>query len=203
MALKNALIGLLAVGGLAAGCKSSPPPTTGFLGDYSRLEPFEDGLRYVDEERLGGYSAFMIDPVILYFHDEQKEAGMSAADRRDLAAYMQNAVTKALSDKYGITYQAGPGVARIRLALTDIEMSQPVLNIIPTTKLTGIGLGGVSAEFELLDSESGEQIAAAVLSQKGSRLSLSGLSRTGDAEAIMDDWAQRLRSRLDEARGSR
>lgn len=39
--------------------------------------------------------------------------------------------------------------------------------------------------------------------QEESRLSLSGLSRTGDARAVMDDWAGSLRAGIDEAHGSR
>jgi hypothetical protein len=64
----------------------------------------------------------------------------------------------------------------------------------------GTGLGGASMEFEVLDSQTGVQIGAAIESQLGNRLSLKGMSKWGDAKAVMDDWAKRLRARLDEAR---
>jgi hypothetical protein len=91
-------------------------------------------------------------------------------------------------------------VARFRLAITDLDKSSPVLNAIPQTKLVGTGLGGASMEGELLDSVTGEQIAAVVQSQVGKRLSLEGLSKWGDAKAVIDDWAETFVERLDEAR---
>jgi hypothetical protein len=56
-------------------------------------------------------------------------------------------------------------------------------------------------EAELVDSQTGEQIGALIESKKGSRLSLAGMTRWGDAKAAMDEWAQRFEQRLDEAHG--
>ncbi len=53
-------------------------------------------------------------------------------------------------------------------------------------------------EAELLDSQTGAQIAAVVETQSGNRLSLDGVSKWGDTEAVMKDWAKRFRKRLDE-----
>jgi hypothetical protein len=53
----------------------------------------------------------------------------------------------------------------------------------------------------LVDSQTGEQIGAPVESQKGSRISLEGLKKWGDAKAFMDEWAKRFRKRLDETQG--
>lgn len=87
------------------------------------------------------------------------------------------------------------------IAVTDIESSTPALNVLPQTRLSGTGLGGASMEAELLDSQTGEQIGALVEGQKGSRVSLAGLEKWGDAKSVMDDWAERFRKRLDEAHG--
>ena len=57
-------------------------------------------------------------------------------------------------------------------------------------------------EAEMIDSQTGRQIVAVVESQIGKRLSLAGINTWGDAKAVMDDWAHRLRERLDEAHGS-
>ena len=53
---------LAVVGTVLTGC-STPPPTTGFLSDYSRLEVVDGSkMRYISP-RLSEYDAFIIDPV--------------------------------------------------------------------------------------------------------------------------------------------
>lgn len=54
-------------------------------------------------------------------------------------------------------------------------------------------------EAELIDSQTAKQLAAVIESQKGKRRPLKGLSKWGDAKAVMKDWAKRLKERLDEA----
>ncbi len=53
----------------------------------------------------------------------------------------------------------------------------------------------------MIDSQTGRQIGAIVESQLGERLSMAGITTWGDAKQIMDNWAKRLRKRLDEAQG--
>jgi hypothetical protein len=192
---------LLMVGMLMqCGCGPKPLRVTGFLSDYSRLNSVSDTLlQYVAPTSKFGYSKFIINPVEVHFHDKAKATGMDFDKLNDLVQYMEGAMHNALLDHYQVVKQAGPGVARIRLALTDLEKSSPALNVIPQTKLMGAGLGGAAMEGEILDSLTGEQLAAVVQSQKGKRLSLSGLSKYGDAKAVIDDWAQRLVQKLDEA----
>lgn len=192
---------LLMVGMLIQyGCGSKRMPTTGFLSDYSRLNSVSDTmLQYVAPTHKFSYSKFIIDPVAVHFYDTDKGAGTDFEKVNELVQYMERAMHNALLDHYQVVRQAGPGVARIRLALTDLDKSSPALNVIPQTKLIGTGLGGATMEGEILDSLSGEQLAAVVQSQKGKRLSLSGLSKYGDAKAVIDDWAQRLVQKVDEA----
>ena len=185
------------------GCGPKRPQTTGFLSDYSRLEAVSDtSMRFVNMQKLGRYSKFILDPVDVHFHRTSKGTDLSSeelAELGQLGRYMYSAIHNAVLDHYSIVRKSGPGIARIRIALTDIEKSSPALNVIPHTKLVGVGLGGASMEAEVVDSVTGEQIGAVVLSQKGKRLSLEGLSKWGDAKAVIDDWAQRFKERLDEA----
>jgi len=181
------------------GCGPKKPATTGFLSDYSRLEPFSGtSLRYIDRAALGTYSSFIIDPVAARIYGEAK-AKISAEDMQDITSYMHAAIVRELSDGYTIAYRPGPGVARIRVAITDLKKSNPVLNTIPQSKLMGVGLGAASMEAEMIDSQTGRQIGAVVESQIGERLSLAGMTTWGDAKQIMDNWAKRFKKRLDEA----
>ncbi len=185
---------------IVAGC-ASPPSTTGFLSDYSRLEP--DGskrLAFVDAS-LGQYSKFIIEPVVVRFHDPATEEKVDSETVAELRTYMEDAISKAISDRYAMVSQPGPGVARLRVALTDLDKSTPALNVLPQTKLTGLGVGGAAMEAELLDSQTGVQIGAVVQKKKGGLVSFSGLKKWGDAKAVMDAWAKQFRERLDEAHG--
>ena len=142
----------------------------------------------------------VIDPVDVHFHSKAQGTDISSKELAELRQYMYAAIHNAILDHYSIVRRPGPRVARIRIALTDVEKSSPALNVIPHTKLMGAGLGGASMEGEVVDSITGEQIAAVVQSQKGKKLSLAGLSKWGDAKAVMDGWAQSFKERLDEAR---
>jgi hypothetical protein len=173
------------------------------LSDYSKLQSHSEvSYRYIAPDRMSKYSKFIIDPVAIHLHRRSKaKKKTNEADRMDMKNYMHAALVKAIEDGYEIVHRPGRGVARVRIALTDIKKADVLLNIHPGSKLMGAGLGGVSLEAEIIDSETGEQIAALVESQLGDRLSFAGLSSWGDAKAIMDDWAQRFRDRVDEAHG--
>ena len=208
---KTSLLMLLAIGIMVVqcGCGAQRAQRTGFLSDYSKLKPYSDvSYRNIPSQAtIRRYSKFIVDPVVIHFHtgskaiEERTKGKITEQDITDLKNYMHDAIVNAISDRYGIAYRPGPGVARVRIAITDLKKSNVLMNIHPGSKLLGSGLGGASLEAEWLDSQTGEQIAALVESQLGDRLSLDGLSEWGDAKAIMDDWAQRFRTRLDEAHG--
>jgi hypothetical protein len=186
---------------MTAGCTKKAVRTTGFLTDYTRLEPANGSLRYINMKRLGEYSSFIVEPVVVHLYGIPQGARPDPAARQALANYLHNVIISAISDRYMIVSQPGSGIGRIRIALTDLEKSTPALNVLPQTKLTGIGLGSASMEGEVLDSQTGEQIGALIESKKGSRVSLSGMKEWGDAQSVMDEWAKRFRKRLDEAHG--
>ncbi|UCF43429.1 MAG: DUF3313 domain-containing protein [Planctomycetota bacterium] len=194
---------------IQGGCAAQRAQRTGFLSDYSRLKPYSDvSYRNIpSQETIRRYSKFIVDAVVVHFHagsktiEERFKGEITEQDITDLKNYMHDAIVNAISDRYGIAYRPGPGVARVRIAITDLKKSNVLMNIHPGSKLLGSGLGGASLEVEWLDSQTGEQIAALLESQLGDRLSLDGLSEWGDAKGVMDDWARRFRERLDEAHG--
>jgi hypothetical protein len=189
------LLALFVIGAMPCfcGCESSSPPPAvspaGFLSDYSRLEPISvTSRRYVNPKYdLSKYSSFIVDPVEVYLKDS---AGVrNWDDVEKLRAYMRRAIIDALEPRYtAVAARPGPGVARVRIALTNVERSAP------------FKLGGVSMEGELLDSQTGEQIAAVIESQKKG-VPFRGYDPWSGARAAMDDWAKRFYHRLEEARG--
>ena len=190
---------LFTVGGCAS---SAPPARTGFLSDYAQLQPSgENSLRYLARNNgLGAYSRFIIEPVTIYNHSMSSPDEIPRQIREEMMIYMRGALVEAIAGPYDIVSKPGPGVARVRVALTDIKKASAALNILPTTRMTGLGLGGASVEAEIVDSVTGQQIAALVEARMAERLNLvAGWSDWGDAKSVMDEWAKRFRERLDEA----
>ncbi len=195
------VVGLMLV---QCGCESGGVVRTGFLTDYSRLRAESDtSLRYINKAALGAYSGFIVEPVEVHFHsgakaiEQRTEGKLTEQELRDLRNYMHSALIKAVQNSgRAVVYQPAGAVARIRVALTDIEKTG-ALSILPQASLAGVGLGGVSMEAEIIDSMTGEQIGAVVEAQKGSRVPFSNLGEWTTAKKIMDDWAKRLQKRLE------
>ena len=164
------------------GCVAETPRYTGFLSDYSKLESQSNtSFRYLDMTELGKYSKFIIEPVEMrLYKSSEASSSLSQEDRTDIKSYMHAALVKALEGgPYEIVYRPGPGVARVRVAITDLKKSEIIQNTMPLTKLAGTGLGGASLEAELVDSQTHKQIGAVVESQVGDRLSLDGYAYLG------------------------
>ena len=196
--LKLTLAGLIVLAGCAA--PIDEPERAGFLSDYSKLELVEnDHLSYVGD-RMGEYDRFIIDPVVVLFQRDPENPTFSDEQIEKLKAYVVKELTEQLTrdDGYSVVTEPGPGVARLHIGLTEVEETIGVLNLSIYTKITGLGLGGASAEGEMVDSVTGEQIAAMVRWGTGSRVLKAGLTPTGDAKIAIDKWAKHVRKLLDE-----
>jgi hypothetical protein len=192
--------------GLLTGCQAQKVAQSGFLGDYSKLSPspdVEDALYYQDPAKsLKDYDKFMIDPVLVHFAPNAKGTALDPAKLKKLTDYAYDEATKALSERYTVVDAPGPGVLRLRTAITDIKKTKPAMNIHPATKLSGLGLGGASMEAEALDSQTGERVFAVVDTRQGNRLSIgAGLSQLGHAEQVIKHWIERFVERVDKAHG--
>jgi hypothetical protein len=118
--------------------------------------------------------------------------------------YFGSAIIDAIQDSgYQLVYRTGVGVARIRVAITDLRKTNIVFAAVPTSRVvTGIGIGGAGIESEILDSVSGRQIAACVETKDGSRIPFTGLSNWGGAQYAMDKWVSRFRKQLEEMKNN-
>ena len=186
------------------GCGGEQQGRTGFLSDYSKLQAVSDeSYRYVNEQAVDKYSSFIVDEVKVHFFtgasaiEAKSEGKITEQNLKDLTNYFHSAIVKAISDSgRKVVHQAGPGVARIRVALTDIKETG-ALNVLPVASLAGTGVGGAAMEAEIVDSVTGKQIGAVVESRKGSRVPFSNLGDWGTAKGVMDHWANRLKERLE------
>ena len=158
------------------GCGASGPARTGFLSDYSKLERRSGkSFRYLaPRNRLGEYDRFIIDPIKVYYHGEMGE--MAQTQVSELTNYLYDALVNAISDRYGVVSAPGGGTARVRVALTDVRRSTRWMNIHPGSKLSGAGTRQAAMEGELIDSVTGEWLAALIQSQRGSQFELDTFS---------------------------
>ncbi len=190
---------------MQCGCGAGKVVKTGFLSDYSRMKvESESTMRYVNEPALAKYSSFIVDRVGVHFHSgadaiEDKTKGKLTQEKiDDLTNYFHSKLVEAVKESgHSVVYQPGPGVARIRTAITDIDETS-LVTLYPGAKISGLGLGGAALEAEIIDSSTGEQIAGLVEVQKGSRIPFVGLGKWDAAKQAMDEWAKRLKKRLEE-----
>jgi hypothetical protein len=216
----NIIIGL-ALAVTLTGCASSPLPSqSGFLeGYYSNMQPVADGgvnKRWLKPGvDFGQYNKVMLDSVVFYFADDSEYKGIDPGQLKALADTCDQAFANALKDKYPIVSEPGPDVVRLRIALTGIRQSRPVLSAVSSVTPPGLvinvvkkgatgtwtGAGATSAELMALDSLTNKVIAAGQDEQAAGFTER--FSKYGSAEEAFKFWAGRIRAFLDQAHGSR
>jgi hypothetical protein len=202
---------------LAAGCAATRQSRgeaahSGFLRDYSILEPGADGqaqLRWVDPDAdFPRYQAVIVDSVALWSGPEL--AKLSDEEKRALADHAYTALVTALSKSFRIATAPGHDTLRVRAAITEATGSavapDVVATVIPQVRLismlvgrgadTAATVGEASGELEVTDSVTGRVVAAGVDRRVGQRSLRGVFSRWSDVEAAWDAWAELVRARL-------
>jgi hypothetical protein len=214
---------------LAVACSTSKPAAegatlkqmpagkeySGFLSDYSNLKPnpeFENTVSYAkgdSAKKIRQYFAVIIEPVQLYVATNADVSKIPDRGRTAMAEYFQHAITNAVSDAFPVVTEPGPLVLRLRAALVGVDVGGDIAGGAkdkddPTLE-RALNIGKVGVEMELVDSETGEQIAAAVDRQNlgdGAEVGSASFSREQKFDAArraFDGWAARLRAFLDSA----
>lgn len=218
-ALKIALLTLaLAVGPASAQDKAAPKPQySGFLTDYSKLQPAADreGVQlFLDRSRdYKAYTKVMFDPVEVYLTPNPDYKGLQPDALKRMTDVFLTSFKKALGSDYQVVDAVGPGVLRVRAAITGVQAAKPALgatDFIPIKAIFNLGraaagaspqVAEMTAEFEVLD-EKGVRLAAAVATRKGDKtLPQRDQVTWKDLEPITNYWAAGFKQRLDEVRG--
>ena len=216
------LAGLIMLASLMlAGCASTSPSPAEIASFYGGNPPtFQPGpsggvdrLYTKPGMNLSKYRYVMVDEVQFFLRPEAAGHGLQASDVNELANSFHKSLFAALGDAYPVVSKPGPDVLRIRLALTNVEISKPVRNIISTVTPIGLavsvgkkaatgsspGVGGASMEVELVDSMTGERLAAAIDTFNATKVD--AFTKLGAAEEAFSFWSKRLRITLDKAHG--
>jgi hypothetical protein len=197
---------------------ASAPKQTGFLGDYyKKLGPGPEGgvkERWVKPGvDFSKYNKVMLDGVVFYFARDAEDKGIDPDQMKELSDAFNKELVNALKDKYPIVTEPGPDVVRIKIALTGIKQSRPVLSGVTTVVPVGLavstikrgtggswaGSGATSAEMMAIDTTNNEVIVVARDEQTAGFTKR--FSKYGSADEAFKFWAGRMRAFLDQAHG--
>ncbi|MCE9615054.1 MAG: DUF3313 domain-containing protein [Lentisphaerae bacterium] len=214
----------IVVAGLLAGCASTMQTRgadkSGFLGDYSKLQPGQSGqaqlVYFSPKANWKSYTKVKLDPIRVYATKDSDLGKVPREDLQGLVNYLDAALREQLSQDYQLVSTAGPGVLRMRVALTDAQGNKPVRGLTSTLMPIGLALsvvktaatgtpmavGSARVEAEFLDGQSNVRLAAIVDERAGRKVDVAGnFSKWDDVRDAFDFWAARTRERLAELRG--
>lgn len=174
------------------------PTRSGFLTDYSKLKPSptHSGAFVERSEKLAAYSTFMVDLPRVLPRTTVRGMPIDEATAAALAAALKQEAIAALDVNFTVVDAPGAGVARLRSAVTQLAQcergpgSQTLL------------IGGAGVEMEIVDSISGERLAAVV--ESDAVTTTDPLLRSSDpyydAKLVFEHWSARLAKWLSDAR---
>jgi hypothetical protein len=185
---------------------------SGFLSSYANLKPnanMENEVSFVSTDPVKNvhkYVAIIVDKPEVYLATNSDAKLLPDKGRESLVEYFQDAISRAVEDAFPIVETPGPLVLRLRTALVGVDVGGATSTDQKETGLDhAINIGKVGVEMELVDSETGQQVAAAVDRENlgdGASIASTTFSREEKYRAAteaFDGWASRLRQFLDSA----
>jgi len=186
---------------LLGACASLKPTHTGFLQDYDSMHPSEtqsdEGAFRKSGLDVSHYHAFMVEPVVF----ESAGQGLDPATADSLKAYYQDALRTVFAKRLQQVDAPGPDVLSVRAAVTGVRQAHPVVNALAMAAVfVPVTEGAASSEAEVVDSVSGERLAALQGVTNGGRAFLGGpvgyLETYGQARRALTRQADHLASVL-------
>jgi hypothetical protein len=208
--------------GLIYGCSTARVPEapaftqSGFLTDYSLLRPGEEGqldFVYINPDvDFTTYQKVLFERVAIWRESTPGDEEVETEDYQRLADDLYFAVYEKIARSAALSEQAGSGVLRIYLALTNVKNPDAPLDVFTTltpperltyeaqalTEPTRRFMEGVTAEIEIQDSATGEILAAGVQPRIGKRRG--EITDWTGVHAAFERWATWLETRLERAR---
>jgi hypothetical protein len=201
---------LLALAAVCGGCAETQRAKTvrqsGFLADYSRLQPGAEGealLRYRNPAAdLKKYNKVIIAPVQIFKPENASEA--EVADLQKLAGNFSAYLASELAKDYQIVQAPAPGTLKIEAAITGAEKSGRTMDLISSVVPVGMavsagkdyatgkptGAGEISAEMRISDAATGEVLGEAVDRRVGGKDPSGMFNAWNDADKAMEYWAK-------------
>lgn len=198
-------------------CAATTPKTpqnSGFLGEYyARLEPgkkegdpkliwLKPGIDYKKYKRL------MVDYVVFAFADDSEYKAIDANELKEIGDKATGTMIRTIKEDFPVVTEPAPDVLRVRIAITDLKQSRPALSAVTSVVPVGLavsavkrgttdawtGSGATTAEMMVLDSMTGEVLAAGQDTMTAEFTDR--FSKWGSAEKAFQFWADRFVKRL-------
>lgn len=198
---------------------------SGFLGDYPKFtHNKETGAEvwFKSDDKgvlvLKPYQKILLSPIEVWLNEETSYKGINPDELKAITDYFSKAIEKNLGRSYPIVNEPGPGVLHLRIAITNVQRVKPkrkwygyipVALVVEGGKKAARSAAGdtvdlieATVEMEALDSVSEERLVAAIDTHKTDKIKREKEDDSWEPiESILDFWAERIRIRLDEARG--
>ncbi len=201
---------------VAVACGPRHPPrtfeTSGFLDDYSLLRPGgHDDVALVYRDPTVDWTAYdkvLLEPVTLWRSGKKSLDPVPEGDLLRLVDDLEAAVRRRLGAGFTFVDKPGPGVMRIRLAITEARATDPVLDVLRAHGRQGVTTGNGPLHPETLRFIDRAQIEGEVRDAATDRLLSAGVERRrregamriqtwGDVDRALDFWAARVCGRLE------
>jgi len=188
---------------------------SGFLSDYQKLKKVKtkddsDLMRFISSHiKEGKYNKVMFDPVS-YYPAPQKTDMISKEVLSKISNYFNQSFSQTPFTNVEVVNQAGMNTLRIKMAITGVNIEDAELaayQYVPIAFLLNAASGGMSEmdvkfqiEAEVVDSLTGEIMAAAVKSGVGERLKNDKTSLTlKHLKPLIDSWAMTMQKTMNDS----
>jgi hypothetical protein len=207
---KNLLVLLLSCLFLSCASKiADEDEYSGFLKSYKYLKETEasdgvDVLAWTNETFMKGkYHSILLDPVALY-PELPSEDDMSKNTTKAMLDHFDKVLKTELLKTVKLADGPGPGVARLRIAITSIDKTiqdykwysyTPItLVLTSTSELVGLRdkASVINVEVELIDTMNEEAQVAAVRKDFGDNIGSDDQITMAEIKKTIDEWAKSI-----------
>ncbi len=109
------------------------PAYADYLSHPDRLEPVAEGdsaLIWIDPNvDFAKYDKFLIERIQVHLADDATYKAVDPTALKQMTDYFYNAIVKALGSPYKVVSKTGPGVLRVRIAITNLVPTKPEYSV--------------------------------------------------------------------------
>lgn len=206
------LLSLLTLSILFIGCAAKTTKESeysGFLKSYKHLKEMEaaDGVDVLawrsDAFQKGKYHSILLDKVALY-PDIPSDDNISKISVKAMLDHLDAGLKKEISENFKLATRPGPGVARLRIAITSVDKtiqdfkwySYTPISIVLTsaTEVSGMREKAVFllVEAEIIDSVSDEPMIASVRKDFGTPVEKEDQIKLKNIKKTLDRWTENV-----------